>query len=68
MLRPITEDADYEPTHNECTKGRMEKDDIDEENIVLLLKQHGVFQDGGNKLKNITNKDMDTPAIQEVLL
>ena len=51
-------------THNECTKGRMEKDDIDEGNIVVSLKLHGIFQDGGDTLKNLINKDVVTPEIQ----
>ena len=41
----------------------MEKDDI-----VLLLKLHGVFQDSGDKLKNIVNKDVVTPDMQESML
>ena len=45
----------------------MEKDDIDQGNIVLSLKLHGVFQDGGNTLKKIINKDLATPEIQESL-
>jgi hypothetical protein len=55
-------------THNECTKSRMEKDDSDEGSIVVSLKQHGVFQDGGDTLKNIINNDVVTPVIQESLL
>ena len=46
----------------------MEKDDIGEWNIVLSLKLHGVFQDGGDTLKHIINKDVVTPEIQESLL
>ena len=46
----------------------MEKDDIDEGNIVVSLKLHGVFQDGDVTLKNIINKDVVTPEIQEYLL
>ena len=67
MLRLITDDEDDEYTHNECTKGRiiMEKDDIDEGNIVVSLKLHGMFQDGGDTLKNLTNKDVVKPEIQE---
>ena len=68
MLRLTTDDEDDEYTHNECTKGRMEKDDIDEGNIVVSLKLHGVFQDGGDTLKNLINKDVVTPQIQESLL
>ena len=64
MLRLITDDEDDEYTHNECTKGRMEKDDIDEGNIVVSLKLHGVFEDGGDTLKNLINKDVVTPQIQ----
>ena len=30
MLRLTTDDEDDEYTHNECTKGTMEKEDIDE--------------------------------------
>ena len=43
----------------------MKKDDIDEGNIVVALKLHGVFQDGGDTLKNIINKDVVTSEIQE---
>ena len=43
MLRLTTDDEDHEYTHNECTKGRMEKYDIDEGHIVVSLKLHGVF-------------------------
>ena len=43
----------------------MEKDDIDEGNIVLSLKLDDVFQDGGDTLKKIINKDVVTPDIQE---
>ena len=68
MLRPTTDDDDDEYTHNECTKSRMEKDDSDEGSIVVSLKQHGVFQDGGDTLKNIITKDVVTPVIQESLL
>ena len=68
MLRLTTVDEDDKYTHNECTKGRMEKDDIDEGNIVVSLKLHGVFQDGGDTLKNLINKDVVTPGIQETLL
>ena len=53
---------------DECTKGRMEKYDIDEGNIVLSLKLHGVFQYGSDTLKKIINKDVVTPEIQEYLL
>ena len=58
MLRLTTDDEDDEYTHNECTKGRMEKDDIGEGNIVVSLKRHGMFQDGGDTLKNLINKDV----------
>ena len=68
MLRMTTDDEDDEYIHNECTKGRMEKDDIDEGNIVVSLKRHGMFQDGGDTLKNLINKDVVTPQIQESLL
>ena len=37
---------------------RMEKNDIDEGNIVVSLKLHGIFQDGGDTLKNLINKDV----------
>ena len=67
MLRLTTDDEDDECTHNECTKG-MEKDDIDDGNIVVSLKRHGLFQDGGYTLKNLINKDVVTPEIQEYLL
>ena len=46
----------------------MEKDDIDEGNIVLSLKLLGVFQYGGDTLKNLINKDVVTPEIKESLL
>ena len=46
----------------------MKKYDIDEGNIVVSLKLHGVFQDGGDPLKNIINKDVVTPESQEALL
>ena len=46
----------------------MEKYDIDEGNIVVSLKRHGMFQDGGDTLKNLINKNMVTPEIQESLL
>ena len=68
MLRLTTDDEDDEYTHNEYTTGRVEKDDIDEGNIVLSLKRHGVFQDGGDMLKNLINKDVVTHEIQESLL
>ena len=45
----------------------MEKDDIDEGNIVVSLKLHGVFQDGGDTLNNIINKYVVTPEIEESL-
>ena len=51
-------------THNECTKGKMEKYDIYYGNIVVSLKLHGVFQDGDDTLKNLINKDVFTPEIQ----
>ena len=35
MLRLTMDDEDDEYTHNKCTKGRMEKDDIDEGKIVV---------------------------------
>ena len=35
-----------------------------EGNIVLSLKLHDVFQDGGDTLKKITNKDVVTPEIR----
>ena len=64
ILRLTTDDEDDEYTHNECTKGRMEKDDIDYGNIVVSLKLHGVFQEGDDTLKNLINKDVVTPEIQ----
>ena len=67
MLRRTTDNEDDEYTHNECTKGRMEKDDI-EGNIVVSLKRHVMFQDGGDTLENLINKDVVTPEIQESLL
>ena len=36
----------------------MEKNDIDEGNIVVSLKLHGIFHDGGDTLKNLINKDV----------
>ena len=68
MLRLTTDDEDYECTHSECTKGRMEKYDIDEGNIVVSLKLHGVFQDDGDKLKNLTNKDVVTSEMKNLCL
>ena len=68
MLRRTTDDEHDECTHNESPKGRREKDDIDEGNIVVSLKRHGMFQDGGDTLKNLINKDVVTPEIQESLL
>jgi len=62
----LTTDDEY--THNECTESRMEKDDSDQGSIVVSLKQHGVFQDGSDTLKNIITKDVVTPVIQESLL
>ena len=64
MLRLTTDDEDDEYTHNECTKCRMEKDDIGEGNIVVSLKLDGVFQDGGDTMKNLIDKDVVTPEIQ----
>ena len=60
ILRLTTDDKmmSIQGTHNECTKGRMEKNDIDEGNIVVSLKLHGIFQDGGDTLKNLINKDV----------
>ena len=58
MLRRTTDDEDDECTHNECTKGRMEKDDIDEGNIVVSLNLHGVFQDGCDMLKRFYSTRM----------
>ena len=46
----------------------MEKYDIDEGNIVVSLKLHGVFQYGSDTLTNLVNKDVVTPEIQEYLL
>ena len=63
MLRLTTDDED-----DDCTKGSMEKDDIDEGNIVVSVQLHGVFQDGGDTLKNLINNDVVTPEIQESLL
>ena len=68
MLRLTTDDEDDEYTHNECTKGTMEIEDIDEGNIVVSLKKHGVFHDGADTSKNIINTDLVTPDIQESLL
>ncbi len=39
----------------------------DENRVVVSFKEHSVFQDGGDTLKNII-KDMVTPEIQESLL
>ena len=55
-------------THSECTKSRMERDDVDESRLCVSLKEHRVFQDGGDTLRNIINKDVVTPEIQESLL
>ena len=63
MLRLTTDDEDGEFTHNERTTGRVERDDNDEGNIVVALKVHGVFQDGGDTLKNLINKDVVTSEI-----
>ena len=52
----------------ESTKGRMEKYDIDEGNIVVSLKLHGVFQDGGDTFKNRINNDVVTSEIHKYLL
>lgn len=46
----------------------MEKDESDENRVVKSLKEQSLFQDDGNTLKNIINKDMVTPEIQESLL
>lgn len=46
----------------------MERDDIDESRLCVSLKEHGVFQDGVDTLRNIINKDVVTPEIQESLL
>ncbi|KAK2164242.1 hypothetical protein LSH36_67g03032 [Paralvinella palmiformis] len=35
---------------------------------VVALKQRGVFQDGGDTLRNIINKDVVTTVVQESLL
>ena len=55
-------------THSECTKSRMERDDVDESRLCVSLKEHRVFQDGNDTLRNIINKDVVTPEIQESLL
>jgi len=39
----------------------------DEGSIVVSLKKHDVFRDGGDTVRNIFNKDMVTPVIQESL-
>ena len=36
--------------------------------FTRALKRHGVFQDGGDTLKNLINKNVVTPEIQESLL
>ena len=41
---------------------------MSEGNSVLSLILHGLFQDVGDTLKNIINKDVITPEIQEYLL
>ena len=64
MLSLTTDDQDDEYTHNKWTKSRIEKDDSGEGRIVVSLKQHGVFQDGDDTLRNIINKDVMTPVIQ----
>lgn len=68
MLRLTTNYEDDKYMHNKCTKRRMDKDDAGEGSIVVSLKQHGMFQDGSNTLKNIITKDVVTPVIQESLL
>ena len=59
---------DDEYTHNECTKRRMENDDSDEQKLVQSMRKHGVLHNSDATLKNIINKDMVTPEIQESLL
>ena len=45
-----------------------EKNDSGESSIVVSLKQHGIFQDSRDTLRNTINKDLVTPLIQESLL
>ena len=67
-MMDLTAEDDDEYTHNEYTKRRMENDDSDEQKLVQPKKKHGVLHDSGATLKNIINKDMVTPEIQESLL
>ncbi|KAG1672171.1 hypothetical protein GQR58_016073 [Nymphon striatum] len=59
---------DDEYAHGECTKRRMENDDPDEQKLVQSMKKHDVLHDSDAILKNIMNKDVVTPEIQESLL
>ena len=68
-MMDLTADDHDEYTHNECTKHRMENDDSDEQKLVRSLKKkHGVLHDSDATLKNIIDKDMVKPEIQESLL
>ena len=67
-MMDLSADDDDDYTHNECTKRRMENDDSDEQKLVQSMKNHGVLHDSDATLKNIINKDMVTPEIQESLL
>lgn len=44
------------------------KDDSDKVSVVVALKQHDVFKDGGATLKNIITKDVVTPVNQAFLI
>jgi hypothetical protein len=50
MLKLTTQNDDDEYTHNEATKGRVIKDNADEERLATSLKQHGVFQNDAKSL------------------
>ena len=63
MLRLTTDGED-----DECTKGKMENDDIDERNIVVSLKLYVMFHNGDDTLMNLFNKGVVTHDIQEYLL
>ena len=67
-MMDLTAEDDDEYTHNECTKRRMENDDSDEQKLVQAMTKHGVLHDSDATLKNIINKDIVTPEIQESLL
>ena len=66
-MMDLTAEDDDEYTHIECTKRRMENDDSDEHKLVQSMKKPGVLHDSDATLKNIINKDIVTPEIQEAL-